>query len=450
MTETAVIILAAGLGTRMRSNFPKALHRAAGRTLIGHVLLAANALEPAHLLVVTGPGEDKINDEVRLYASHALTVVQAERKGTGHAVLVAQPLLKSFNGTVLVLFGDCPNVRPESLRALVSKVSAKTPLAMLGFKAANPHGYGRFVRNEEGELIDIREELDASGSERKIDLCNSGIMAIEAGLLALLLPKLENRNAKGEYYLTDLVPLAVKQKARIAYTICPESEVRGVNSRAQLAEIELQMQKELRSRAMENGATLVAPETVFFSADTKIGVEVLIEPYVVFGPNVVIGDNVTIRGFCHIEGASIASGALVGPFARLRPGAQVGENVHLGNFVEIKNAKIEAGAKVNHLAYVGDARVGAQANIGAGAITCNYDGVTKYFTDIGAGAFIGSNTSLVAPVKIADGAYVGSGSVVDRNIEEDALALERSPLVVKPGWAKRFRAAQAARKGEKK
>jgi bifunctional UDP-N-acetylglucosamine pyrophosphorylase/glucosamine-1-phosphate N-acetyltransferase len=223
-----------------------------------------------------------------------------------------------------------------------------------------------------------------------------------------------------------------------------------VNSRAQLAEIELQMQKELRSRAMENGATLVAPETVFFSADTKIGVEVLIEPYVVFGPNVVIGDNVTIRGFCHIEGASIASGALVGPFARLRPGAQVGENVHLGNFVEIKNAKIEAGAKVNHLAYVGDARVGAQANIGAGAITCNYDGVTKYFTDIGAGAFIGSNTSLVAPVKIADGAYVGSGSVVDRNIEEDALALERSPLVVKPGWAKRFRAAQAARKGEKK
>jgi bifunctional UDP-N-acetylglucosamine pyrophosphorylase/glucosamine-1-phosphate N-acetyltransferase len=275
-------------------------------------------------------------------------------------------------------------------------------------------------------------------------------MAMDAALLRDLLPKLKNDNAKGEYYLTDIVALVVRDRKRAVHVVCTEAEVAGVNTRGQLAEIEMQMQRDLRARAMENGATLIAPETIFLSADTLIGKDVIVEPHVVIGPAVVIADNVTIRGFCHIEGASIGRGAIVGPFARLRPGADIGEGAHLGNFIEIKNAKVEAGAKINHLAYVGDARVGAKANIGAGTITCNYDGIAKYFTDIGAGAFIGSNTALVAPVKIGDGAYVGSGSVVDRDIEDDALALERAPLVIKPGWAKRFRSVREARKAAKK
>jgi bifunctional UDP-N-acetylglucosamine pyrophosphorylase/glucosamine-1-phosphate N-acetyltransferase len=261
-----------------------------------------------------------------------------------------------------------------------------------------------------------------------------------------LLARLENRNAKSEYYLTDLVPIARKAGAQIAFAVCPEAEVAGVNTRAQLAEIEMAMQKALRARAMEGGATLTSPETVFLSADTKLGKDVIIEPNVVIGPAVEIADDVTIRSFCHLEGASIARGAIVGPFARLRPGARIGEHAHIGNFVEIKNASVESGAKINHLSYIGDARVGEKANIGAGTITCNYDGIAKYFTDIGAGAFIGSNTALVAPVKIGDGAYVGSGSVIDRDVETDSLALERAQMVVKPGWAARFRAVHRKRK----
>ena len=449
MSGTMVIVLAAGLGTRMKSARPKALHRAAGRSLIGHVLSAIAGLAPEKLVVVSGPGEDEVTAEARRYYPEAITVVQAERKGTGHAVMVAEPLVGAFAGKVLVLFADCPNVKTQSLAELLGKVTSDSPLAVLGFKAADPHGYGRFIRNGKGDLVDIREELDASAEERKIDLCNSGITAMEAALFREFVPALKNDNAKGEYYLTDLVPLAVGAGKRVAHSVCPEREVAGINKRVQLAAIESEMQKALRLAAMDNGATLVAPETVFLSVDTKIGKDVVIEPHVVIGPGVTIDNNCTIRSFCHIEGAHIRAGAIVGPFARLRPGAEVGENVHLGNFVEIKNAKIEAGAKVNHLAYVGDARVGAKANIGAGTITCNYDGVSKHFTDIGAGAFVGSNTSLVAPVKIGEGAYVGSGSVVDRDVESDSLALERSPLVVKPGWAKRFRAAREARKAAK-
>lgn len=444
-----VIVLAAGLGTRMKSARPKALHRAAGRSLIGHVITAVTGLAPEKLVVVSGPGEDEVTAEARRYNPEAITVVQAERRGTGHAVMVAEPLVGTFAGKVLVLFADCPNVKTQSLADLLGRVTSDSPLAVLGFKAADPHGYGRFIRNGKGDLVDIREELDASAEERKIDLCNSGIMGMEAGLFHELVPTLNNDNAKGEYYLTDLVPLAVRAGKRVAHSVCSEWEVAGINTRAQLAAIESEMQKTLRLAAMDRGATLVAPETVFLSADTKIGKDVVIEPHVVIGPGVTIEDNCTIRSFCHIEAAYIRAGALVGPFARLRPGAEIGENVHLGNFVEIKNAKIEAGAKVNHLAYVGDARVGAKANIGAGTITCNYDGVSKHFTDIGAGAFVGSNTSLVAPVKIGEGAYVGSGSVVDRDVESDSLALERSPLVVKPGWAKRFRSAREARKAAK-
>jgi bifunctional UDP-N-acetylglucosamine pyrophosphorylase/glucosamine-1-phosphate N-acetyltransferase len=450
MTDTAIIILAAGLGKRMKSARPKALHRAAGRTLIGHVLTTVVALGPTQIVVVTGPGEDEVAEEARRFVPGIHTAVQAERKGTGHAASVAQPLLQSFFGKVIVLFADCPNVRTQTLQMLLEKVTETTPLAVLGFRAADPHGYGRLIRDTEGNLVDIREELDASGQERKIDLCNSGIMAVEAALLHKLLPRLENKNVKGEYYLTDLVALAIRDKNRVAHVVCSEDEVAGVNTRVQLAQIETQMQKKLRSQAMENGATLVAPETIFLSADTQIGTDVLIEPHVLIGPNVVIADNATIRSFCHIEGARIGSGAIVGPFARLRPGAVIGEGTHVGNFVEIKNAQIESGAKINHLSYVGDARVGMKANIGAGTITCNYDGISKHFTDIGAGAFVGSNTALVAPVKIGDGAYVGSGSVIDRDIENDALALERAPLVIKPGWAKRFRSVREARKTAKK
>ncbi|MGH6873446.1 MAG: bifunctional UDP-N-acetylglucosamine diphosphorylase/glucosamine-1-phosphate N-acetyltransferase GlmU [Aestuariivirgaceae bacterium] len=442
----AAIVLAAGLGRRMRSSLPKVMHRAAGRTLIGHVLTTLSAVGPSPAIVVIGPGEDAVAEETRRFMPDALTVIQSERKGTGHAAMVATPLLQAFNGRVLILFGDCPNVSPHALRGLLDLVISKTPMAVLGFKAADPYGYGRFIQDKKGNLIDIREELDASRSERKIDLCNSGIMAIDANLLRKLIASLDNRNAKGEYYLSDLVSLARREKARIAHAVCPEAEVAGVNTRAQLAEIEMAMQKALRSRAMEEGATLTAPETVFLSADTKLGRDIIIEPNVVIGPGVEIADNVTIRSFCHLEGASISRGAIVGPFARLRPGARIGEHAHIGNFVEIKNAAVESGAKVNHLSYVGDARVGEKANIGAGTITCNYDGIAKYFTDIGAGAFIGSNSALVAPVKIGDGAYVGSGSVIDRDVEQDSLALERAQMVVKPGWAARFRAVHKKRK----
>lgn len=445
-----VIVLAAGLGTRMKSSRPKALHRAAGQSLIGHVLTAASALTPAKVVVVSGPGEDDVTVEARRFSPEAITIVQAERKGTGHAAMTAQPVVAPFTGKVLILFADCPNVRAQSLANLLGKVTADSPLAVLGFKAADPHGYGRFIQNDQGDLINIREELDASTQERKIDLCNSGIMAMEAALFRELVPQLKDANVKGEFYLTDLVPLAVKSGKRVAHSVCPEAEVAGINTRAQLAAIELEMQKALRLAAMDNGATLIAPDTVFLSADTRIGKDVVIEPHVIIGPGVTIEDNCTIRSFCHIEGASVREGAIVGPFTRLRPGAEIGEHAHLGNFVEIKNTKVEAGAKINHLAYVGDARVGAKANIGAGTITCNYDGVSKHFTDIGAGAFVGSNTSLVAPVKIGDGAYVGSGSVVDRDVEADSLALERSPLVIKPDWAKRFRSARQARKTAKR
>jgi bifunctional UDP-N-acetylglucosamine pyrophosphorylase/glucosamine-1-phosphate N-acetyltransferase len=449
MSQIVVIVLAAGLGTRMKSSRPKALHRVAGRSLIGHVLTAAADLTPEKVVVVSGPGEDEVTVEARRFHPDAITVVQAERKGTGHAAMMAQPVVAPFSGRVLVLFADCPNVKTQSLVQLLDKVTPDSPLAVLGFKAANPHGYGRFIRNGEGSLIDIREELDASAEERRIELCNSGIMAMDAALFRELVPRLKNDNAKGEYYLTDLVTFAVKAGKRVAHSVCPEAEVAGINTRAQLAAIEAEMQKALRLAAMDSGATLVAPETVFLSADTRIGRDVIIEPHVILGPGVTIEDDCTIRSFSHIEGTYVSKGAVVGPFTRLRPSAEIGENVHLGNFVEIKNAKVEAGAKINHLAYVGDARVGAKANIGAGTITCNYDGVSKHFTDIGAGAFVGSNTSLVAPVKIGDGAYVGSGSVVDRDVEVDSLALERSPLVIKPGWAKRFRSVREARKAAK-
>jgi bifunctional UDP-N-acetylglucosamine pyrophosphorylase/glucosamine-1-phosphate N-acetyltransferase len=444
MTNIAIVLLAAGQGTRMRSRLPKVMHKAGGRTLLGHVLAATSLASPIRTVVVNGPGMADVEAEARRWTPGVHFAVQESRQGTGHAVSTAAPELKNFTGTVLVLYGDVPLIAPETIKALAASVTPKTPLAVLAFRAANPTGYGRLII-ESGKLTAIREELDASPAERKTDLCNSGFIAADGALLWRLLAKVKNDNAKGEYYLTDLVELAVKENIAVAHTVCPEAEVHGVNTRAQLAAVEAILQTRYRQRAMEGGATLVAPETVFFSADTKLGSDVLIEPNVVFGPDVTVGDNVTILAFSHLEGATIAAGARIGPFTRLRPGAEIGKEAHIGNFVEIKKAKIERGVKANHLAYIGDARVGAKSNIGAGAITCNYDGFEKHMTDIGADVFVGSNTALVAPVKIGDGANIAAGSVITRDVPAEALAVARGEQQLRAGWATKYRAMKRKR-----
>jgi bifunctional UDP-N-acetylglucosamine pyrophosphorylase/glucosamine-1-phosphate N-acetyltransferase len=449
MSDICCIVLAAGLGTRMRSDIPKVLHRAGGRSLLGHVLAAVGELEPGRVIVVSGPQMEAVGAEVHVVCPAARIAIQAERLGTAHAVLAAREAAAGFEGTVVILYGDVPLIRVATLKSLAHEVRGETKLAVLGFEAKDPTGYGRLVRDAAGRLVAIREELDATPQERATKLCNSGVIAVEAGLLWRLLPEIGRDNAKGEHYLTDLAGLASAEGHAGAVVLSPQEEVEGVNSRAQLARIERALQERYREKAMEEGATLVAPETVFLSADTRIGRDVVIEPHVVVASGVEIGDRVVIRSFCHLEGARIAPNAIVGPFARLRPGAVIGEGVHIGNFVEVKNALIEAGAKANHLAYIGDARVGAKANVGAGTITCNYDGFGKHHTEIGAGAFIGSNSALVAPVKIGEGAYIGSGSVITRNVPADALALGRGRQEVKEDWARRFRAAAQARKKSK-
>jgi bifunctional UDP-N-acetylglucosamine pyrophosphorylase/glucosamine-1-phosphate N-acetyltransferase len=319
----------------------------------------------------------------------------------------------------------------------------------LGFRAANPTGYGRLIRDRAGRLIAIREELDTSVEERRIDLCNSGFIAVDSDLLWQLLPRIKNDNAKHEYYLTDLVDLTVQEGRGIALAECPETEVHGVNTRAQLAQVEALLQQGYRKKAMEGGASLVAPETVFFSADTKIGKDIVIEPHVVIGPGVTIGDNVTVLGFSHLEGATIAAGARIGPYARLRPGAEIGRDAHIGNFVEVKKATIGQGAKANHLTYIGDASIGAKTNIGAGTITCNYDGYEKHLTEIGSDVFVGSNSALVAPVKIGDGANIAAGSVITKDVPADALAVARGRQETKSGWAKVYREKKKAKKAAK-
>ncbi|MCA3562591.1 MAG: bifunctional UDP-N-acetylglucosamine diphosphorylase/glucosamine-1-phosphate N-acetyltransferase GlmU [Aestuariivirga sp.] len=447
MTDIAIIVLAAGKGTRMKSDLPKVLHRAAGRSLLGHVLHAARELEPREAVVVVGPDMEAVSREAQWVFPDARKAVQVERLGTGHAVSMARDALQDFSGTVLILYGDVPLVATESLRKLAGLVGAG--MALLGFEAANPHGYGRLVQDASGHVVKIREELDASPAERAIRLCNSGIMAIDSALLWSLLPKLGNANAKGEYYLTDLVELAAAAGAACRLATCAEQEVAGVNDRIQLAAIESALQQTYRRRHMLNGATLVAPETVFFSADTVIGQDVVIEPNVVFGPGVEIGGGVEILAFSHIEGARVAVGARIGPYARLRPGADIGEEVHIGNFVEVKKAAIGKGAKANHLTYIGDARVGARTNVGAGTITCNYDGFEKHLTDIGENVFVGSNTAFVAPVSVGDGASIAAGSVITRNVPPDALAMTRAELELREGWAKRYRDMKAARKAER-
>ncbi len=436
------IVLAAGEGTRMRTRLPKVLHAVGGRTLLSHVLAAAQAAGCGAVAVVIGPDHQAVAQEARAAAPKAQIFEQRERKGTAHAVLAARKAIASGADDVLVIFGDTPLVRADTLTRLRAPLKEGAAVAVLGFRPADPKGYGRLL-TQGGELIAIREDSDASADERKIPLCNGGLMALSGAHALALLERIGNANRKGEYYLTDAVAIARDMGLKAVAIETTEDDVRGINTKAQLAEAEAVMQQRLRSAAMDAGVTMIAPETVFLSADTKFGKDVIIEPNVVFGPGVTVDDGATIKSFSHLEGAHVGKGARVGPFARLRPGADLGADVHIGNFVEVKAATVEAGAKANHLAYIGDARVGEGANVGAGTITCNYDGIAKHHTDIGKHTFIGSNSSLVAPVKIGDGAYIGTGSVVTEDVPADALALARTRQTIKEGWAKRLRQVKA-------
>jgi bifunctional UDP-N-acetylglucosamine pyrophosphorylase/glucosamine-1-phosphate N-acetyltransferase len=439
------IVLAAGEGTRMRSSRPKVLHEVGGMSLLAHVLHAVRQAGGTTASVVIGPGADAVAAEAVRVLPGAAVVVQEERRGTAHAVLAAKSALAQAPDDVLVIFADTPLIRPQTLARMRQALAGGAGVVVLGFRPADPTGYGRLLL-EGGELVAIREELDASPAERAIDLCNGGLMAFAGKTALAILERIGNANRKGEYYLTDAIEIAWAMKLKAVVVETEEDDVRGINTKAQLAETEAVLQQRLRKAALDAGVTLVAPETVFLSADTTFGHDVVVEPFVVFGPGVTVEDNAVIRSFSHLDRAHVGKGALVGPYARLRPGAQLGEGVHIGNFVEIKESVIEAGAKANHLAYIGDARLGAGANFGAGAIVCNYDGVAKQRTDIGKGAFIGSNASLIAPVTIGDGAYVATGSVVTQDVPEDALVIARSRQVVKEKRASRLRALKAADK----
>jgi bifunctional UDP-N-acetylglucosamine pyrophosphorylase/glucosamine-1-phosphate N-acetyltransferase len=432
------VVLAAGEGVRMNSAIPKALHAVAGRPMIVHALAALKEAGASAIAVVVGPGRDDVAAAARAFVPEAEIFVQSERRGTAHAVLAARPALARDYDDALVVYADAPLMTAPSLKALRQALADGADLAALAFETAKPTGYGRMIERD-GRLLAIREEKDATTTERAIRRCNAGPMAIRGAHALALLEAVGCDNAQKEFYLTDLAEIAASRGLKAETRLAAEEEAMGVNDRLQLAAAEAAMQGRLRRKAMLDGVTLIAPETVFLSADAKFGRDVTIEPHVVIGAGVTIGDGAMIHAFSHLEGAKVAGGAAIGPYARLRPGADIAAKAKIGNFVEIKAATIEAGAKVNHLTYIGDARVGAGTNIGAGTITCNYDGFGKYKTDIGAGAFIGSNSSLVAPVKIGDGAYIGSGSVVTADVEADALAVGRGRQMVKPGWAKAFR-----------
>jgi bifunctional UDP-N-acetylglucosamine pyrophosphorylase/glucosamine-1-phosphate N-acetyltransferase len=440
------VVLAAGEGTRMRSKRPKVLHTMAGRPLIGHVL-AAVAHAGARVAVVVGPGREDVAATVRKQVSDAEVFVQGERRGTAHAVLAAREALARPADDILVIFADTPLITQETLNRLRSAVAAGAAVAVLGFRPADPTGYGRLVVENE-ELREIREEKDAGEAERALALCNAGVMALDGRQALALLDRIGDRNAKREFYLTDAVAIARAMGLSVVAIETEEDEVRGINTQAQLAEAEAVLQRRLRQQWLDAGVTMQAPETVFLCADTKLAPDVVIEPFVVFGEGVVVEEGAVIRSFSHIRGAHIGKGAQVGPFARLRPGVDLGPDVRIGNFVELKAVVVEAGAKANHLAYLGDGRVGEGANIGAGTIFCNYDGGAKHRTEIGKGAFIGSNSSLVAPVTIGAGAYVASGSVITHEVPADALAVARGRQVVKENRASRLLQMKSA--GKKK
>ena len=449
MTSLLTIVLAAGKGTRMKSSLPKVMHKVAGRSMLGHVLALASTSGSSATAVVIGPGMDNVRAETSKLQLTASVYVQHQQQGTADAVLAAREAIAAHTGDVIVLYADTPLIQPATIARLRAVLDQGAGVAVLGFEALDPAGYGRLLTDASGTLVAIREDKDATAAERQVRLCNSGVMAFSLPDLLGTLSAIGNANAKGEYYLTDAIEIARSKGARAAVVVCDEDEVLGVNARDQLSIAENLWQRRARAAIMANGATLIAPETVWLSYDTIIGQDVIVEPNVFFGPGVVVEDNVEIKANCHFEGARIGRGARIGPFARLRPGAALGEDTHIGNFVEVKNVTMGAGAKANHLAYLGDGSVGAGANIGAGTIFCNYDGFFKHKTEIGDGAFVGSNSSLVAPVKIGAGAYIGSGSVITKDVAAGSLALERSEQDERPGWAQKFRTLMARRKAAK-
>ena len=435
------IVLAAGEGTRMRSSRPKVLHAIGGRSLLAHVLDTVRQTAGA-VAAVIGPGQDRVAASVTAALPQAAIFVQAERRGTAHAVLAARKAIAAGADDLLIVFADTPLIRPDTLARLRAPLTRGAAVAVLGFRPIDPTGYGRLIMQGE-QLLAIREDKDASEAERAIGLSNAGLMALRGDVALAILDRIGDANAKREFYLTDAVAIARAMGLDAVAIETEEDEVRGINSQAQLAEAESVLQRRLRTAALEAGVSMVAPETVHLAADTRLARDVVIEPYVVFGPGVVVEEGAVIRSFSHLEGARVGKGATVGPYARLRPGADIGPDARIGNFVEVKEAKIGAGVRANHLTYLGDATVGAGANIGAGTITCNYDGTHKHRTEIGEGAFIGSNSALVAPVTVGDGAYVGSGSVITSNVPADALAVGRGRQVVKEGWASRLRKAKS-------
>jgi bifunctional UDP-N-acetylglucosamine pyrophosphorylase/glucosamine-1-phosphate N-acetyltransferase len=443
-TPFAAVILAAGMGTRMKSARHKVLHAIAGKPMLRHLMDSLGQLAPARTVVVVGALKEQVAAEVR---GRADVVEQSPQLGTGHAVRQAQAALSDFDGKILVLFGDGPLVPAATMARLIDALTDDVAVAVLGFRPPKPGTYGRIIAHD-GAIAKMVEYKDANPAERAETLCNSGLMAVRSGDLFALLDRVTNDNAAQEYYLPDVVGLALADGRACTVIEADADDVAGVNSRAELAQLEAIFQRRRRAELMAAGVTMQAPETVFLCADTQIAADVEIEPFVVFGPGVTIASGTRIRAHSHIEGAAIGANCEIGPFARLRPGTRLADGVKIGNFVETKNAAFGAGAKANHLSYLGDASIGAAANIGAGAITCNYDGFFKYRTTIGAGAFIGSNSALVAPVTIGDGAIVAAGSTVTRDVAGDALALVRPEQVEKSGWAARFRAAAAAKKGK--
>ena len=448
-TPLAIVVLAAGKGTRMKSDLHKVLHPIAGRPMLMHLLASAADLAPARQVVVAGHGRDQLE---KALGESATIAVQDPQLGTAHAVQQAENALAGFDGDVLILYGDVPFVRAATMQAMIARLhEADGPAAVvLGFEPADALQYGRVIA-QDGRIVKMVEHKDATEAERQCRICNSGLMALRSADLFGLLARVGNDNAQGEYYLPDVVNIAIADGRTCAVVVTDDAdEVAGINSRAELAEAEGRWQQRRRAQAMADGATLTAPETVWFAWDTVLGRDVLIEPNVFFGPGVTVADHVTIHAFSHLEGATLAEGVQIGPYARLRPGARLEEKAKIGNFVEVKNATLRKGAKANHLTYLGDADVGAGANIGAGTITCNYDGYFKHKTVIGERAFIGSNSALIAPVKIGADAIVAAGSAVSRDVADGELRMVRAEQLVKPGWADRFHDAMKKKKAEKK
>ncbi|MFY0682521.1 MAG: bifunctional UDP-N-acetylglucosamine diphosphorylase/glucosamine-1-phosphate N-acetyltransferase GlmU [Thalassovita sp.] len=435
--STALVILAAGMGTRMNSDLPKVLHQIAGAPMLVHAMKSGSAVEPEKLVVVAGHGAEAVTKAAKSWDERAEVVLQNDQLGTGHAVQQARDALAGFEGDVIVLYGDTPFIQPETIQRM-AQARQTHDVVILGFEAADPARYGRLIVSADGALDRIVEFKDATDEERLITLCNSGLVCADAATLFALLDDVQNENAAGEYYLPDVVAIARAKGLSATAVTCDEAETLGVNSRADLAAAEAAFQARARADALDNGVTMTAPETVYFAHDTYVGRDTILEPNVVFGPGVTVESNSHIRAFSHLEGCHVSQRSVVGPYARLRPGAELAEDTKVGNFVEIKNATLDAGAKVNHLSYIGDASIGARTNVGAGTITCNYDGVFKHHTTIGTDAFIGSNTMLVAPVTVGSRAMTGSGSVITKDVPADDLGISRARQENKTGFASKL------------